>query len=302
MLKILKQSFVTGVVTNSFPETVSEPPDGFKGKPVIDYPRCTELDRCASVCPTNAIRVHTPKDDPSVPSNETHLSISYGDCIFCGECAVACPDGITMSKEFLLANSKKEELTLRARYTSGPDGYRFVEMVESASLETPKIDDIGEQLKSKVHDIFGRSLHIREVDAGSCNGCEIEITALNNAIYDIERFGIHFVASPRHADLLLVTGPVTHNMEIAVKQTYDATPSPKLVVAVGACAIGGGIFGRSYASRGGVDSVVPVDVFIPGCPPRPEALLHGILLAIGRYPRKSQKMPPAHNFSLPGQR
>lgn len=286
MLKILKQSFSTGVVTNSFPETVSEPPDGFQGKPVIDFARCTELDRCAAVCPTNAIKVHTPQDDPSVPSNEKHLSISYGDCIFCGDCAVACPDSITMSKEFLLASSNKDTLTLRARYISEPDGYRFVEMVRSASPDTKKIDDIGEQLKVKIHNILGRSLHIREVDAGSCNGCEIEITALSNAIYDIERFGIHFVASPRHADMLLVTGPVTRNMEIALKQTYDATPSPKLVVAVGACAIGGGIFGRSYASCGGVDTVVPVDAYIPGCPPRPEALLHGILLAIGRYSQK----------------
>ena len=121
-----------------------------------------------------------------------------------------------------------------------------------------------------------------------CDGCEVQITALNNAIYDIERFGIHFVASPRHADMLLVTGPVTRNMEVALKQTYDATPEPRLVVAVGACAISGGIFGRSYASCGGVDTAVPVDVYIPGCPPRPEALLHGILLALGRETNASE--------------
>ena len=142
--------------------------------------------------------------------------------------------------------------------------------------------EIGDRLKAAIHKLLGRSLHIREVDAGSCNGCEVEITSLNNPIYDIERFGIHFVASPRHADMLLVTGPVTRNMEIALKLTHDATPGPNVVVAVGACAIGGGIFGKSYASCGGVDAVLPVDVFIPGCPPRPEALLHGILLAVGR--------------------
>jgi len=130
--------------------------------------------------------------------------------------------------------------------------------------------------------MFGRSLHIRQVDAGSCNGCEVEIAGLNSPVYDIERFGIHFVASPRHADMLLVTGPVSRNMELALRKTYDATPAPRLVVAVGACGCSGGIFGRNYASVGGVEKVLPVDVFVPGCPPNPHALLHGILMAIGR--------------------
>ena len=117
------------------------------------------------------------------------------------------------------------------------------------------------------------------MDAGSCNGCEIEIVGLNSPVYDIERFGIHFVASPRHADMLLVTGPVSRNMELALRKTYDATPAPRLVVAVGACGCSGGIFGQNYASLGGVDKVIPVDVYIPGCPPNPHALLHGILTA-----------------------
>jgi Ni,Fe-hydrogenase III small subunit len=133
--------------------------------------------------------------------------------------------------------------------------------------------------------MFGRSLHIREVDAGSCNGCEIEIVGLNSPIYDAERFGVHFVASPRHADMLLVTGPVTRNMELALRKTYDAMPGPRLVVAVGACGCSGGIFGVNYATRGPVDAVVPVDVYIPGCPPNPHALLHGILTAVGRLPK-----------------
>jgi len=124
------------------------------------------------------------------------------------------------------------------------------------------------------------------VDAGSCNGCEVEITALNNPVYDLERLGIHFVASPRHADMLLVTGPVTRNMELALVKTYNATPDPKVVVAVGVCGISGGIFGRNYATLGGVDQVIPVDVFVPGCPPRPHALLYGILLAVGRIQEK----------------
>src|SRR5205823_11454656 len=136
-------------------------------------------------------------------------------------------------------------------------------------------DQIGEKLQERIHRILSRSLQIREVDAGSCNGCEVEITALNSPIYDIERLGIRFVASPRHADMLLVTGPVTKNMEVPLKKAFLATPEPRLVVAVGACGCSGGIFGRSYASLGGVDQLLPVDVYIPGCPPPPQALLHG---------------------------
>ena len=124
---------------------------------------------------------------------------------------------------------------------------------------------------------LGRSLSIRQVDAGSCNGCELEIHALNNAFYDLERFGLHFVASPRHADVLLVTGPVTKNMREALKRTYDATPDPKWVIAVGGCAADGGIFSKSYAVVGGVHEVVPVDLRIPGCPPTPTQLLAGLL-------------------------
>lgn len=124
---------------------------------------------------------------------------------------------------------------------------------------------------------LGRSLSIREVDAGSCNGCELEIHALNNAFYDIERFGLRFVASPRHADVLMVTGPVTANMRQALLRTWSATPDPKWVVAVGDCALDGGIFRNSYAVSGGVEAVIPVDLHIPGCPPSPHALLQGLL-------------------------
>ncbi|HJV26744.1 MAG TPA: NADH-quinone oxidoreductase subunit B family protein [Aromatoleum sp.] len=135
-----------------------------------------------------------------------------------------------------------------------------------------------------IHDeilaILGRALTIREVDAGSCNGCELEINALNNPYYNIEGLGIRFVASPRHADMLLVTGPVTRNMAVALRRTYDATPAPKLVVAVGECACTGGIFGESYASCGRVSNVIPVDVTIPGCPPPPADILAGILAAV----------------------
>ena len=156
--------------------------------------------------------------------------------------------------------------------------------VPGTSKRMPKV--VGQKARETIHKVLGRSLAIREVDAGSCNGCELEIVALNNPIHDIERFGIHFVASPRHADMLLVTGPVTRNMELALLKTYQAMPEPKVVVAVGACGISGGIFGENYASLGGVENVVPVDVYIPGCPPRPQALLHGILLAVGRLGEK----------------
>jgi Ni,Fe-hydrogenase III small subunit len=146
----------------------------------------------------------------------------------------------------------------------------------------PVLEEPGKRIAEAIQNLLGRSLSIRQVDAGSCNGCEQEIVALNNPVHDIDRFGIHFVASPRHADMLLVTGPVTRNMELALRKTWTATPDPKVVVAVGACGISGGIFGANYASMGGVDAVIPVDVYIPGCPPRPEALLHGILLALGK--------------------
>ena len=145
-----------------------------------------------------------------------------------------------------------------------------------------EIQEVGTELKKAIGKRFSRSLTIRQVDAGSCNGCELEIHAINNPIYNCERFGIHFTASPRFADMLLVTGPVTRNMEIALRRTYNATPHPKLVVAVGDCGCNGGIFGESYASIGGIDKVIPVDVVIPGCPPTPAAILNGILKAIGK--------------------
>ena len=143
-----------------------------------------------------------------------------------------------------------------------------------------EIKQVGTGLEEAIRRRFSRSLTIREVDAGSCNGCELEIHALNNPIYNCERFGIHFTASPRFADMLLVTGPATRNMEIALKRTYDATPPPKLVVAVGDCGCNGGIFGESYASLGGIGKIIPVDACIPGCPPRPADLLRGILRVI----------------------
>ena len=155
--------------------------------------------------------------------------------------------------------------------------------VGAPSPEDAALAEVGEALEARARKLFGRSITIREVDAGSCNGCELEIHALNNAVYDVERFGIKFAASPRHADVLLVTGPVSHNMKVALERTYAATPDPKWVVAVGDCAAGCGVFEGSYAVVGdGVASVVPVDLTIKGCPPRPIDLLKGLLALLDR--------------------
>ena len=152
--------------------------------------------------------------------------------------------------------------------------------------EDPELAEIAARLDAAARRRLGRSLSIREVDAGSCNGCELEIHALNNAYYDLERFGLRFVASPRHADVLMVTGPVTKNMREALERTYNATPSPKWVVAVGDCAFDGGIFSQSYAVEGGVSAVIPVDLHIRGCPPAPVDLLRGLLALMQEGPAR----------------
>jgi Ni,Fe-hydrogenase III small subunit len=154
--------------------------------------------------------------------------------------------------------------------------------VAGPAAGTAALDELGKTLATGAKKLFGRSIAIREVDAGSCNGCELEINALNNSVYDVERFGIRFVASPRHADVLMVTGPVTRNMKVALERTYAATPDPKWVIAVGDCGCGCGVFEGSYAVIGAVDKVIPVDLHIPGCPPRPIALLEGLVALMER--------------------
>ena len=149
------------------------------------------------------------------------------------------------------------------------------------------LEELGRALAARGRRLFGRSITIREVDAGSCNGCELEIHALNNAVYDIERFGMKFAASPRHADVLLVTGPVTNNMKVALERTYAATPDPKWVVAVGDCGCGCGVFEGSYAVVGAVDKVIPVDLHIRGCPPRPIDLLRGLIALVDKAAAKA---------------
>lgn len=165
--------------------------------------------------------------------------------------------------------------------------YQLIKQIIKTGIKTespPQPDEamrvVTQRLNEEILHVFGSALNIRHVDAGSCNGCELEIHAVNNAYYNIEGLGIKFVASPRHADMLLVTGPVSRHMVTALKRTFDATPEPKLVVAIGECACDGGIFGESYASCGKVSNVIPVDVVVSGCPPTPTAILQGILTAI----------------------
>ena len=270
MFKILDKTVRAGTVTTAYPKTAPKLPAGSRGAPAFDLAAWRDARPAAEACPSGAIAIADEGASRSV-------TVDYGRCIFCGECAAASSGpAVQMTPKFELATTARDRLVTRAEYLLHPDG------THSRLVRGDSIEQAGGELRRGIHRVLGRSLAIREVDAGSCNGCELEIVALNNPVYDIERFGIHFVASPRHADLLLVTGPVTRNMELALQKTYHATPAPKLVVAVGACGISGGMFGTNYATRGGVDQVIPVDVYIPGCPPRPEALLHGILLAVGR--------------------
>jgi Ni,Fe-hydrogenase III small subunit len=159
--------------------------------------------------------------------------------------------------------------------------------IEAPAPEQAALNEIGRELEARARKLFGRSITIREVDAGSCNGCELEIHALNNAIYDVERFGIKFAASPRHADVLLVTGPVSHNMKVALERTYAATAGPKWVVAVGDCACGCGVFADCYATVGAVEKVLPVDLHIKGCPPRPIDLLKGLIALMDKATAKA---------------
>ena len=177
--------------------------------------------------------------------------------------------------------------------------WKILRQIARGGIRTEPVPDCSDALRAERDDLqgellatLGRALAIRQVDAGSCNGCELEIQALNNPYYNIEGLGIRFVASPRHADMLLVTGPVSRNMELALRRTFEATPGPKLVVAVGDCGCDGGIFGESYASCGAVANVIPVDVTVPGCPPAPIDILRGILTAVRRDAQRT-RMPGA---------
>jgi Ni,Fe-hydrogenase III small subunit/formate hydrogenlyase subunit 6/NADH:ubiquinone oxidoreductase subunit I len=279
MFKILQKTVTAGISTVAYPHVPAVVSAHFRGRPEFDFASWRDARPAAEVCPTGAIAV-------SGEDLVRRVTVDFGRCVFCGLCAGASPSGaVRITTDFELATHNRARLICAADYSLNPDGTHHQFIAEYEAEVTP--EEAGGKLGDAIRETLGRSLAIRQVDAGSCNGCEMEIVALNNPIHDIERFGIHFVASPRHADMLLVTGPVTRNMELALKKTYAATPDPKVVVAVGACGISGGIFGTNYASLGGVDATIPVDVYIPGCPPRPEALIYGILLAVGRLAGKA---------------
>jgi Ni,Fe-hydrogenase III small subunit/formate hydrogenlyase subunit 6/NADH:ubiquinone oxidoreductase subunit I len=272
MLGIINKSLVTRTLTEA-------DPFGTKasfGFPLMDFSRCTACEDCVRACPTGAIQAAQPSPARKV------ISLSHGACIQCRACVAACPEhAIGVSSGIEVCAYSREQMTRRASFDVDPaTGRATFQQVDVQA--GPGLAEAAATLKARIRGRLGRSLHVRQVDAGSCNGCELEIAATTNPVYDLERFGIHLVASPRHADALLVTGPVTRNMEEALRRTYDAAPEPRVVVAVGACGCSGGLFGEgTYAAVGGVDRVLPVDVYVPGCPPRPQAILNGLLVAMG---------------------
>lgn len=236
--------------TVGFPDQPVVLPDRFRGRPEIDAAKCPEGCRmCADACPTDAITV-TAKG----------VRLDLGRCLFCPECERACPENaIRFTPEYRLAASRRDAL-----------------------IVGEKEQQMAQALEGKARRLFGRSLKLRQVSAGGCNGCEADVNVLTTVVFDLGRFGIQLVASPRHADGLLITGPVTQNMELALRQTYEAVPPPKLVIAVGACAISGGPYRDHPEQRNGVEGIVPVDLFIPGCPPHPFTILDGLLRLLNR--------------------
>jgi Ni,Fe-hydrogenase III small subunit/formate hydrogenlyase subunit 6/NADH:ubiquinone oxidoreductase subunit I len=290
MLTVLRAALRVGRVTTSYPAVASPAPPAFRGAPRVDPTRCDDLDACLEaagrVCPSDAITASVE------PDGRRTWQIDLASCVFCGLCAEASPSGaITMSGEYELAARARQDLltTIRPRSpspTTYPSRGSGGAPTETTGPDAMNADALGQELGERVRSRLRRSLQIRHMDAGSDSGTDWELSTLLNPVYDVQRLGIDVVASPRHADLLFVTGPVTRNLATALRRTYAAMPRPAIVVAAGAEACGGGVVQGSYAHAGGVDRVLPVDVYIPGDPPRPEAIIYGLLLAMDRVEQK----------------
>jgi Ni,Fe-hydrogenase III small subunit len=253
MWKIIKTRIRQGSWTLGYPKEEPVFPERFRGRPVInnDLRKMDQNDLREEADPTGALALRD------------NLAIDLGKLLFNEDVKKACPQGaLVYSQDYRMAVSKRGDLILKDNELR-----------------------LASALGKKTKKIFGRSLKLREVCAGSCNGCDLEIQALNNVVFDLSRFGIEFVASPRHADGLMITGPVTRNMELALKKTYEAVADPKIVIAVGACAINGGPFYGGQEVRNGADNLIPVDLYVPGCPPHPLTILDGLLRLLDRLER-----------------
>jgi Ni,Fe-hydrogenase III small subunit/ferredoxin len=235
--------------------------DNLLGMPRFSPERCeTGCAECAEICPTGAIQVRGEQ------SGKDRLEVDYGRCVVCQLCVEACPhDAATASFDWAFGVRERSDLMLNAAGNSAP---------ASKSMAEPRTG-------------FRRSLHIRHVDAGSCNGCESELQALNNPFYNLHRFGIFFTPSPRFADLLLVTGPVTYALHEPLRRAYEAMPGPRWVMAYGTCAVSGGLVRDGYACGSGLEGVLPVDLYLPGCPPNPAAIIEALLMFLDRAPQRA---------------
>ncbi|MBN2582437.1 MAG: 4Fe-4S dicluster domain-containing protein [Planctomycetes bacterium] len=231
--------------------------DRLRGRPMLNAARCAaDCEVCRDLCPTGALHME--------PGGR--VAMDLGRCLFCGACAEACPHGaVSFTTDHRLAARRRDDLVVRP--------------ATEPQLAAP-LDD-------RLRSLLGRSLRLRQVSAGGCNACEADTNVLTTVGWDLQRFGIDFVASPRHADGILVTGPVTENMRLALLKTYEAVPDPKLVIAVGSCAISGGPYVDRPETHNGVASLLPVDLFVPGCPPHPLTILDALLRLLGRLPPES---------------